>query len=688
MRFHFYTDARRTSGEVAAGDTIAVYTDEACTNAASLYSALSGGTLLANPYTVPSSGFVSFYAAQSIVYVIPEGDDTGRLLYSVVRPDEVINVKDYGATGDGVTDDAAALQAAVDACGTSGGTVLFPPGTYLLDSAPIDLPVANTAMMCLSGYGATIKLAASSAQFIRTNVTTAHDTFAHFVIEGFAVDADNLVSTTRQSVIGVSTATYNGVAEMTNLNFSDILVRDIRIYNLPTSTTYSDGTWNGVYFWSYQAGEGQTTQNYLTDITVERVNVDGGDIGVAIGGTGTGTSNFNLYADRITVRDCKQAATSVRALATNAFHLGGQCYGGEALIDNCTAVNAGDCGFEINGFARGTVRDCTNLDSTTGFYTNNFNSNSATDSVVLFSGCRNRCADIAATSQSFAATSAYAIGSLVLENCSSSCTVADQVSVGLATSNLTVGKVVVRNFRHEATGWTLAGGGLYGIEVETIGTAAMVEVDGVYIKISGTQSTTGGVMRPFYLHGPGQVIDVNDVEVSLSSTTNASSTYAIHLTEAGTANGISGAVSGYRLVDCTNCAAATSWCVLMALSGDATVGRLDFHDCDFTLLNSTTLYTDDTNRAKITFHDCRFYTAPTPADISPTGSPYTYTNLDSYEEYVLVYGGTVSAIELSTNAGTTFTNVAETAGSWLLRAGDQLKVTYSGTPTMKKVPRP
>ena len=45
-----------------------------------------------------------------------------------------LNVKDYGATGDGTTDDRAAVQSAIDAAvAMGGGTVFFPPGSYVID---------------------------------------------------------------------------------------------------------------------------------------------------------------------------------------------------------------------------------------------------------------------------------------------------------------------------------------------------------------------------------------------------------------------------------------------------------------------------------------------------------------------------------------------------------------------------
>ena len=55
----------------------------------------------------------------------------------------VLDVKDYGAKGDGVTNDAAAIKAAVDAAAT-GGTVYFPAGTYKCTS---DIAVGNSVTL-------------------------------------------------------------------------------------------------------------------------------------------------------------------------------------------------------------------------------------------------------------------------------------------------------------------------------------------------------------------------------------------------------------------------------------------------------------------------------------------------------------------------------------------------------------
>ena len=57
---------------------------------------------------------------------------------------ESVSVKDFGAVGDGVADDTAAIQAAITALAINGGTLLFPSETFLI-SSQIILPFGNNA---------------------------------------------------------------------------------------------------------------------------------------------------------------------------------------------------------------------------------------------------------------------------------------------------------------------------------------------------------------------------------------------------------------------------------------------------------------------------------------------------------------------------------------------------------------
>jgi hypothetical protein len=57
--------------------------------------------------------------------------------------DDVVSVQDFGAKGDGKTDDTKAFQKALDSFGTKGGTVYAPRGTYLFTGS-LNIPQAVT----------------------------------------------------------------------------------------------------------------------------------------------------------------------------------------------------------------------------------------------------------------------------------------------------------------------------------------------------------------------------------------------------------------------------------------------------------------------------------------------------------------------------------------------------------------
>jgi exo-poly-alpha-galacturonosidase len=68
----------------------------------------------------------------------------------------ILNVRDRGAVGDGRSEDTAAIQQAIDACPV-GGTVLVPPGTYLVDhldlKSGLTLDLARGATLRFLGRG-------------------------------------------------------------------------------------------------------------------------------------------------------------------------------------------------------------------------------------------------------------------------------------------------------------------------------------------------------------------------------------------------------------------------------------------------------------------------------------------------------------------------------------------------------
>lgn len=95
------------------------------------------------------------------------------------------NVKDYGAVGNNVANDVTAIQNAINAAAVAGGTVYFPPGTYLINSGT-GLTISGVAVTLMgAGVGASIlNMGASFAGTSLINITANNGEIRDISIHG------------------------------------------------------------------------------------------------------------------------------------------------------------------------------------------------------------------------------------------------------------------------------------------------------------------------------------------------------------------------------------------------------------------------------------------------------------------------------------------------------------------------
>lgn len=102
-----------------------------------------------NGHFVINAGNSSLLDADNIAYTAEASAAESRTIANKLN--EFVSVKDFGAVGDGVTDDTAAIQAAIDSLGSStGGTIYLPAGVYRTTSTI----VCNSRSATLNGDGA------------------------------------------------------------------------------------------------------------------------------------------------------------------------------------------------------------------------------------------------------------------------------------------------------------------------------------------------------------------------------------------------------------------------------------------------------------------------------------------------------------------------------------------------------
>lgn len=278
-------------------------------------SELPAATLpLTGAETVPvvQSGATKQTALATIPYV-PSG--TGAVTRTVqAKLRETVSVKDFGAVGDGVTDDTVAIQAAFTYANGTKYAVYIPAGTYKISSAltltrgvsvvgdarNATIIKATTANRMLNWYAATTGGDGFSGE-IKDILFDGNNVAAEGILIGFGAD----YRLTRVKIIKISG--YGLVLHTTQNSLFD----QCMIESCSTNILLTNGVWNCLFYRLESASP--TTYHLLSNTDATYVTITGQ------AATGTGVNRHNTFLASILEMGSPESIVRLNNGAENVF---------------------------------------------------------------------------------------------------------------------------------------------------------------------------------------------------------------------------------------------------------------------------------------------------------------------------------------------------------------------------------
>jgi len=216
---------------------------------------------------------------------------------------ETVSVKDFGAVGDGVTDDTAAIQAALNTCviGTTAQTIYIPKGTYLVSGLTVTSTAGNNNSVgensiSIIGKSAILKGSASCNKIL--SITSPNNTtFTNGVfVDGIQFDMTLMTSASSSNALYIKNS-YNSKYQNLTVLGTPALGYCIYIDQRAYSTSFiSCNVQKVALFGADSTTDAITTINFYslnaTQVTLSQTSQIG-----FYGCVVQGTSNiFNIYS--------------------------------------------------------------------------------------------------------------------------------------------------------------------------------------------------------------------------------------------------------------------------------------------------------------------------------------------------------------------------------------------------------
>lgn len=627
----------------------------------------------------------------------------------------------YGATAclSGLTDvasnaDAAAVvQACITQLGAGGGTIQLVPGSFAWGSIP-KLTRNLTGRLAIKGCPGTVLVMSDGGRRIFDwDKQADHDLFHLIELGNFDIDASplsGLAGSHRQNHVLVGNYKDGNGTSLLRYNVDRLWIHDIECTGVPTDPTLAN---HHQFTWivPYQQGVGELTQNYVTNVLVERCDVQGGNQGyvICLGTTlgGNSAPGTNIYMDQVTIRQCRHdtGVIPTSSWTSSNILLGYHAQVRQVTVEDFFGAGCGDAALEIDcplqaNVTNVVIRDCYNG----SYYGLNFNNPiNLQFNKWIFTNCRAEQLACQTSNRGwmFFRNNSVRYGQVHLYNCSYLNSANPPSFNNMRAVQISQGpvEIVIQGFNALITGVVQTGalsifrfidngGGAVGSDVPTVQT-----YKNIWLRFEG-DLTGGGVLSIETISTSFDVrFDMEDIVYSDSITALA----------AGSVKGIQ---IGYSSSNSKNVASRIARFRFMGSSDTAPVGirvwgtatvtiqDLLLEQCDFQHMavgGTEIAFGGVTNAASVISRNHVWKNAVWPlpsAAITPTVAPatFTYQNLDGYAEVVTVSGGTLTGNILLCTDGTNFRDTGVQAGAFRLSGGDQLQLTYTLIPTMFKSP--
>jgi hypothetical protein len=208
-----------------------------------------------------------------------------------------INVKDFGATGNGTTDDSPAITAAINRCLSVGAlgqrmAIYFPAGTYRIVET---LPVINGVPCGVIGDGVTRSIIAPDITY-SGDVLAFSNTWGAPSSSAYAYNLTTIAFGSAVRNIGIQ-GNLNATNTQTGIHFYDrnqeVLLENVDVQFLHGSGIILGDVLNTAF--------GYVSESSFVNIRLANVGISGGAAAMEITGSGTGDSTNQLYFDNLNI---------------------------------------------------------------------------------------------------------------------------------------------------------------------------------------------------------------------------------------------------------------------------------------------------------------------------------------------------------------------------------------------------